>query len=68
MTITDRILTGVRDLLRQQDKIDALTEAVKELTTEVRTLDRRVARIEGMIDGAALRAGRDRLSLPEEQG
>lgn len=68
MSITDRILTGVRDLLRQQDKIDALTEAVKELTTEVRTLDRRVARIEGMIDGAALRAGRGRLSPPEEQG
>ncbi len=68
MSITDRILTGVRDLLRQQDKIDTLTEAVKELTTEVRQLDRRVARIEGMADMAAMQAGRDRLPPPEGQG
>ena len=39
MRITERILNGVRDLLRQQDKIDSLTEAVKELTTELRRLD-----------------------------
>lgn len=56
MSITERLLNGVRDLLRQQDKIDALTGAVKELATEVRELDRRAVRIEAMIEVARSRA------------
>lgn len=68
MSITERILKGVRDLLKQQDQIEGLTEAVKELSTEIRSVDRRVARIEGMIDGAALRAKLERLPPPEGQG
>lgn len=42
MSVTERILTGIRNILRQQDKIAALTEAVKELSREMRELDRRL--------------------------
>ena len=67
MSITERILTGVRDLLRQQDKIDALTAAVKELTAEVRELGRRVVRIETLVEVARSQAGRDPLSPGEDK-
>ena len=58
MSITERILNGVRDLIRQQDKIDALTAAVKELAAEVRELDRRVVRIETLVEVARSQAER----------
>ncbi len=50
MSIAERILKGVRDVLRQQDKIETLTEAVKELAGEVRDLDRRMVRIETLVE------------------
>ena len=56
MSVTERILTGIRNVLRQQDKIEALTEAVKQLSSEMRELDRRLVRIETMIELAQSQA------------
>lgn len=61
MSVTERILRGIRELLRQQDKIEALTDAVKDLTMEVREMDRRLARLEGMVELASRQAGARRL-------
>ena len=50
MSIAERILSGIRDVLRQQDKIETLTGGVKELASEVRELDRRMVRIETLVE------------------
>lgn len=68
MSATERILKGVRDVLRLQDKVQDLTNAVKALNDEVdkqadrlHDIDRRLARIEGMIEMAQFRTGPNRL-------
>ena len=61
MSIADRILSGIRDVLRQQDKIETLSHAVKELANEVRELDRRMIRIETLVELAERQTHRDQL-------
>lgn len=68
MSATERIVKGIRDVLRLQDKVKDLTVAVTKLDAAVNKqadrlhdIDRRLARIEGMIEAAQFRAGPDRL-------
>ena len=64
MSIAERILNGIRDVLRLQDKVKNLTDAVKDLSAAVdkqadrlNNVDRRLARLEGVIEGVKMRAG-----------
>lgn len=68
MSATERILKGVRDVLRLQDKVKDLTVAVTKLDAalskqadHLHDVDRRLSRIEGMIEMAQSRNGPDRL-------
>jgi hypothetical protein len=48
----DRILDGVKQVLLITEEIKRLSEHVKILSIEVREIDRRLARIEGMVEAA----------------
>lgn len=67
MSIAERILNGIRDVLRLQDKVKDLTDAVKNLSAAVdkqadrlNNVDRRLAHLEGMIEGVKMRTGMER--------
>ena len=53
----DRIIDGVRDVLRMSDDIKRLSEGMKELAIEVREMDRRLIRIETMVEIARNQPG-----------
>ena len=64
MSIAERILNGIRDVLRMQDKVKDLTDAIKDLSAAVdkqadrlNNVDRRLAHLEGMIEGVKMRTG-----------
>ena len=71
MSVAERILNGIRDVLRLQDKIKDLTDAVKDLSAAVDkqgdrlSVDRRLAHLEGMIEGVKMRTGMEQ-SPPEQ--
>jgi hypothetical protein len=52
MLAFDRVLEGIKQVLLVSEDIKRLSEGVKVLSGEVRDLDRRVARIEGMVEVA----------------
>jgi len=53
----DRILDGVRDVIKMTDEIRRLSEGMKELAVEVREMDRRLIRIETMVEIARSHPG-----------
>lgn len=64
MSALDRLLQAIRDVMRMQDKVGSLAGAAKDLATEVKQLnhnvhdlDRRLVRIETLVEVA--RGGRD---------
>lgn len=72
MSVAERILNGIRDVLRLQDKIKDLTDAVKDLSAAVdkqgdrlNSVDRRLAHLEGMIEDVKMRTGMEQ-SPPEQ--
>jgi hypothetical protein len=64
MAALDRILDGIREVLRLTDEVKRLSEGLKELAVQVRDIDRRVVRIETMAEIAKTEAARRR--LPKE--
>lgn len=65
MTAFDRILDGIKEVLRATDEIKRLSEGVKMLAIEVRDIDRRLVRIETMAEIAKTQgAGRSSRKLP----
>ena len=58
MSAFERVLDGIREVLRPTDEIKRLSEGLKALAVEVRDIDRRLVRIETMAEIAKTRAGR----------
>lgn len=54
MAAFDQIVEGVKEVLRMSGEIKRLADAVRELGTEVRDMDRRLVRIETMAELAQL--------------
>ena len=50
MAAFDQIVEGVKEVLRMSGEIKRLADAVRELGTEVRDMDRRLVRIETMAE------------------
>ncbi|MCC6472841.1 MAG: hypothetical protein IT514_03755 [Burkholderiales bacterium] len=50
MAALDQIIEGVREVLKMSAEIKRLSDTVRELSVEVRDLDRRVVRIETMVE------------------
>jgi len=50
MAAFDQIVQGVKEVLRMSGEIKRLADAVRELGTEVRDIDRRLVRIETMAE------------------
>jgi hypothetical protein len=64
MAALDRILDGVREVLRLTDEVKRLSEGLKELASQVREIDRRLVRIETFAEIAKVEATRRR--IPKE--
>ena len=62
MAARDRIVDGVREVLRLTDEVKRLSEGLKELAVQVREIDRRLVRIETLAEIAKVEAGRKRLT------
>ena len=54
----DRIIDGVKEVLRMTDEVKRLSEGLKSLAIEVREIDKRLVRIETMAEIAKSHAGR----------
>jgi methyl-accepting chemotaxis protein len=50
MAAFDQIVEGVKEVLRMSGEIKRLADAVRELGSEVRDIDRRLVRIETMAE------------------
>lgn len=64
MAAFERVLDGIKQVLLATEDIKRLSENVKALGIEVRDIDRRVARLEGVVVGQAQAAavpGRKRI-------
>ncbi len=53
MAAFERVLEGIKQVLLATEEIRRLSENVKALGAEVREIDRRVARLEGVVVGQA---------------
>ncbi len=62
MAALDRILEGVREVLRLTDEVKRLSEGLKDLAVQVREIDRRLVRIETMAEIAKAETARKRLT------
>ena len=63
----DRVLAVIKQALLLTEDIRRLSDGVKALGAEVRDLDRRVARLEGVVVGQAQRAPtRKRISKKDD--
>ena len=62
MAAFDQIVEGVKEVLRMSGEIKRLADAVRELGTEVRNIDRRLVRIETMAELAQSARASKRLS------
>ncbi len=58
MSAFERVLDGIREVLKATDEIKRLSEGVKSLSIEVRELDRRLIRLETMVEIAQAHAGK----------
>ena len=54
----DRIIDGVREVLRMTDEVKRLPDGLKSLAIEVRDMDKRLVRIETMAEIAKSQSGR----------
>jgi hypothetical protein len=65
----DRVIEGVKEVLRMSDEVKRLADSMKDLAAEVREMDRRLVRIETMAEISARRSpGRStkRLTRPDD--
>lgn len=58
MAAFDRILDGIKEVLRATDEIKRLSEGLKTLAIEVRDIDRRLVRIETLAEIAKVQAAK----------
>ncbi|MFM9967433.1 MAG: hypothetical protein ACKVQK_03380 [Burkholderiales bacterium] len=58
MASLDRIIDGVKEVLRMTDEVKRLSEGLKSLAIEVREIDKRLVRIETMAEIAKSQPGR----------
>lgn len=58
MAALDQIIEGVKEALKMSGEIKRLSETVKDLSFEMRDLDRRVVRLETMVEVVQNRAAR----------
>lgn len=54
----DRIIDGVREVLRMTDEVKRLSDGLKSMAIEVRDIDKRLVRIETMAEIAKSQTGR----------
>lgn len=57
MATLDRIIDGVKEVLRMSDEVRRLADGMKSLAAEVRDIDRRLVRIETMAEIAKAQSG-----------
>ncbi len=50
MAALDQIIEGVKEVLKMSGEIKRLAETVRELSTEIRDLDRRLVRLETIVE------------------
>jgi hypothetical protein len=62
----DRILEGIKAVLLATEEIKRLSAGVQALSGEVRDIDRRVSRLEGIVVGQAQAASTLRRRLPKK--
>lgn len=62
----DRILEGIKAVLLATEEIKRLSGSVQALSSEVRDIDRRVSRLEGVVVGQAQAASTLRKRLPKK--
>ena len=58
MSGLDRIINGIKEVLRMSDEIKRVSEALKLLAIEVRDIDKRLIRIETFAEVAKAQGGR----------
>lgn len=63
----DRVLEGIKAVLLATEEIKRLSASAQELSREVREIDRRVSRLEGVMVGQA-QTGTPRKRLPKNTG
>ena len=63
------IIDALRDAAAMAERVESLSAAVTDLTKEMRSLDRRLSRLEGALaaTGVRLPAAQDRQSLPSSE-
>jgi vacuolar-type H+-ATPase subunit D/Vma8 len=61
MAALDQIIEGVKEVLKMSGEIKRLAESVRELSAEIRDIDRRVVRLETMVELAQAARGARRL-------
>ena len=54
----DRIIDGVKEVLRMTDEVKRLSEGLKAMAIEVRDIDKRLIRIEAIAEIAKAQSGR----------
>lgn len=54
----ERIIDGVKEVLRMSDELKRVSEGLKVLAIEVRDIDKRLVRIETLAEVAKSQAGR----------
>ncbi len=64
----DRVLEGIKAVLLATEEIKRLSANVQTLSGEVRDIDRRVARLEGVVVGQAQASAAPRKRLPKKIG
>ena len=62
MSVLDRILAGVGGVFTTQERLGLLRSDVKDLATELRNHDRRIIRLETLVEIAQQRRGPPRLT------
>lgn len=62
MSVLDRILGAVKGVMLMQERVDTLKSDVGEVTSELRDHERRLIRLETMIEMGMRRAGPPRLT------
>jgi hypothetical protein len=69
MSGLDRIIDGIKEVLRMSDEIRRVSEGLKSLAIEVRDIDKRLIRIETFAEVAKAQAGRGASKrLPRDTG
>lgn len=62
----DRVLDGIKAVLLATEEIKRLSANVQTLSGEVRDIDRRVSRLEGVVVGQAQASAAPRKRLPKK--